>query len=60
MLGKCFSCSLKDDALKWYYSLPKKSIDEYEYCILQFISNFKYNIQDKIEFNDLLNIKKFQ
>lgn len=30
MLTKLFSSSLKDDALKWYFSLPKKSIDKYE------------------------------
>jgi len=50
MLAKLFSSSLKDDVLKWYFSLPQKSIDKYEDLVLQFIANFKYNIQDKIEF----------
>jgi len=36
MLAKLFSSSLKDDALKWYFSLPKKSIDKYEDLIYIF------------------------
>ena len=34
MFAKLFSSSFKDDALKWYFSLPKKSIDKYEDLIL--------------------------
>ena len=30
MLVKLFSHSLRDDALKWYFLLPEKSIDKYE------------------------------
>lgn len=54
---KFFSSSLKDDVLKGYLSLPKKSIDNYANLILQFIANFKNNIQDKIEFKDLCRMK---
>lgn len=58
MLAKLFSSSLIDDALKWYFSLPEKSIDKYEDLILQFIANFKYNFQDRTEFRDLCKLKK--
>lgn len=30
LLDKLFLHSLKDDALKWYFLIPKKSIDKYE------------------------------
>lgn len=37
MLAKLFSHSLKDDALKWYFLLPKKNIYKYEDLIHQFL-----------------------
>lgn len=60
MLEKLFSSSLKDDAFKWYFSLPEKSIDKYKDLILQFIANLKYNIQDMNEFKYLCRIKQVQ
>jgi len=36
MLAKLFLSSLKDDTLKWYYSLLKKSIDKYDNLIYNF------------------------
>lgn len=37
MLAKFFSHSLKDDALKWYFLLPKRCIDNCEDLIHKFL-----------------------
>ena len=58
MFAKLFSSSLKDDALKWYCSLPKKSIDKYKDLILKFLRKFKYNITKKVQFKDLCKVKQ--
>jgi len=47
MLTKLFLSSLKYDALKWYFSLPKKSIDKYEDSLHKFLKNlFFFNEKD--------------
>jgi len=58
MLAKLFSHSLKDDALKWYFLLPKNCIDKYEDLIHQFLKYFRYNIQEKVQVKDLCKIKQ--
>jgi len=37
LLARLFSHSLKNDALKWYFLLPEKSIDRYEDFFNQFL-----------------------
>ena len=58
MLAKLFSHSMKDDALKWYFTIPKRSVDSYESLVLLFIKNFKYNIKEKSLLKDLCKIKQ--
>ena len=58
LLAKLFSHSLKDDALKWYFQLPKNNIDRYEYLIHLFLQKFRYNIAKKVYFKDLCKIKQ--
>jgi len=58
LLAKLFSHSLKDDALKWHFQLPKKSIYKYEDIIHQFLQYFKYNIIEKVQCKDLCKIKQ--
>lgn len=53
-----FSHILKDDALKWYFTLPKKNIDKYEYLIHEFLNKFKYNIQEKAQYKYFYRTKK--
>ena len=49
---------MKDDALKWYFVLPEKSIDRYEYFIHQLLQYFGYNIAEKVQFKYLCKIKQ--
>jgi len=63
LLAKLFSHNLKDDGLKWYFLLPKKSIDKYEDLIHQFcntlniilLKRFTLNICIKLS-NCLINL----
>jgi len=41
MLEKLFSHNLKNDALKWYFTLHEKSIDKYENLVHNVLNNFK-------------------
>lgn len=58
LLAKLFSHGLKDDAIKWYFHLPKNNIDRYKYLIHLFLQNFRYNIAEKVYFKDLCKIKQ--
>jgi len=58
LLAKLCLHSLKEDALKWYFLLPEKSIDRYENLVHQFLHYFKYNIVEKVHFNYFYKIKK--
>jgi len=59
MLGKLFFHSLKDDALKWYFTILEKSVDSYiEDLIHLFVQNFKYNIIKQTQYKDLCKIKQ--
>lgn len=58
MIAKLFSYSLRNDELKWYFILPKRSIDKYEYLIHRFLQYFIYNIVEKVQFKDLYKIKQ--
>lgn len=58
MLAKLFLSSLKDDALKWYFSILEKSIDMYKYLIHNFLKKFKYSIIEKVQFKYLCKIKQ--
>lgn len=57
-LTKLFSYNLKDEALKWYFQLPKNSIDKYKDLIHLFLHNFSNNIPKNIYFKDLYKIKQ--
>ena len=57
LLAKLFSHSLKDEALKWYYQLPKSSINKFEDLICIFLHTYGYNIIKKIYLKDLCKIK---
>lgn len=58
LLTKLFFHSLKDEAHKWYFQLPKDSIDRHEDLIRIFLNTFSYNIAEKIYFKDLCKFKQ--
>ena len=57
LLAKLFSYSLKDESLKWYFWLPKSSIDRYEDLIYIILHDYGYNITKKVYFKDFCKIK---
>lgn len=58
LLAKLFSHSLKDEARKWYFQLPKNSIDRHESLIHVFLHTFSYNIVEKVYFKDSYKTKQ--
>ena len=58
LLTNLFPHSLKDEALKLYFQLPKNNIDRYEDFIHLFLHEFGYNILEKFYFKDLCKIKQ--
>jgi len=57
LLAKVFLYSLKDEALKWYYQLPKNSIDRFEDLIHIFLHTYGYNIAEEVYLKYLCKIK---
>ena len=58
LLSKLFFHSLKDEACKWYFQVPKNNIDRYEDLIHVFLHAFSYNIIEKMYFKYLCKIKQ--